>query len=63
MFLNGTGGCKGQMQLWTEHEQTVNEKCYLKVLTRFGNLFGGKHSNSALTSGFSTMTMPLRKMR
>jgi hypothetical protein len=25
---------KGQMQMWTEYEQTVNQKCYLEVLTR-----------------------------
>jgi hypothetical protein len=24
---------KGQMQMWTEHEQTVNQQCYLEVLT------------------------------
>jgi hypothetical protein len=25
---------KGQMQMWTEYEQTVNQQCCLEVLTR-----------------------------
>jgi transposase len=25
---------KGQMQMWTKHEQTANKQCYLEVLTR-----------------------------
>jgi hypothetical protein len=25
---------KGQMQMWTEYEETVNQQCYLEVLTR-----------------------------
>jgi hypothetical protein len=25
---------KGQMQMWTEYKQTVNQQCYLEVLTR-----------------------------
>jgi hypothetical protein len=25
---------KGQIQMWTEDEQTVNQQCYLEVLTR-----------------------------
>jgi hypothetical protein len=35
VFLNGIGQKrKGQMQMWTEYEQTVNQQCYLEVLTR-----------------------------
>jgi hypothetical protein len=30
----GSQKCKGQMQMWTEYEQTVNQQCYLEVLTR-----------------------------
>jgi hypothetical protein len=48
---------KGQMQMWTVYEQTVNKQCYLE------GLCGGKGPNSGLTSGFSTMTMPLCMMR
>jgi hypothetical protein len=52
---------KGQMQMWTVYEQTVNQQCSWDVLTRLrGNLFAGKDSNSGLTSGFSSMTMRLR---
>jgi len=29
----------------------------------YGNLFGGKDPDYGLTSGFSTMTMPLHMMR
>jgi hypothetical protein len=36
--------------------QTVNQECYLEVLTRLEE----KSPNSVLTSGFSTMTMPMR---
>jgi len=43
--------------------QTVNQQRYSEVLTRYGNLFGGKDTDSGLISGFSTMTMPLRMMR
>ena len=43
--------------------QTVNQQCYLEVLTRLGNLFRGKDLDSSLISGFSTVKMPLRMMR
>jgi hypothetical protein len=33
---------KGQMQMWTEHEQTVDEQCYLEVLTRLRESVRGK---------------------
>jgi hypothetical protein len=34
--------CKGQMQMWTEYEQTVNQQCYLEVLTRLWESVGRK---------------------
>jgi hypothetical protein len=46
---------KGQMQMWTEYEEMVNQQCYLEVLTRLQES-GGKELNSGLTNGFSTMT-------
>jgi hypothetical protein len=42
--------------------QMVNQQCYWKCWQGYGNLFGGKGPNSGLTSGFSTMTMPLHMM-
>jgi hypothetical protein len=30
----GTQKRKGQMQMWTDYEQTANELCYFEVLTR-----------------------------
>jgi len=42
--------------------QAVNQQCFLEVLTRYRNLFGGKDPDSGLISGFSTMTMPLCMM-
>jgi hypothetical protein len=40
----------------------VNQQCYLEMLTRLRDLFGGKDPDFGLMSGFSTMTMPLRMM-
>jgi hypothetical protein len=53
---------KGQMRMLPEYEQTVNQQCYLKVLTRLRESVWRKDPNFGLTSGFSTMTMPLRMM-
>jgi hypothetical protein len=33
---------KGQMQMWTEYEQTVNQHCYLEELTRLRESVGRK---------------------
>jgi hypothetical protein len=41
--------------------EMVNQQCCLEELTRW-NQVGGNDPNSGLTSGFSTMTMPLRMM-
>ena len=38
--------------------KTVNQQCYLEMLIRLRNLFGGKDPESALIIGFSTMIMP-----
>ena len=38
--------------------QTVNQQCYLEMLIRLRNLFGGKDPESGLIIGFSTMIMP-----
>jgi hypothetical protein len=54
---------KGEMPMWTDYEQTVNQQCYLEVMTRLREFVRRKDPNSGLTSGFSTMTMPLRMMR
>jgi hypothetical protein len=43
--------------------QTVNQQCYLEVLTRLWESVRRKDTNSGLTSGLSTTTMPLRMMR
>jgi hypothetical protein len=43
--------------------QTVYQQCHLEEVTRLWESFRGKDPNSGLTSGFSTMTIPLRMMR
>ena len=43
--------------------QTVNQQCYVEVLTRLRESVGGKDEDSGLISGFSTKTMHLRMMR
>jgi hypothetical protein len=42
--------------------QTVNQQCYLEVLTRVREFIQRKGLDSGLISGFSTMTMPLCMM-
>jgi hypothetical protein len=48
---------------FTAQGQTVSHQYYLEVLSRLGNVFGGKHPDSGLISGFSTTKMPLRMTR
>ena len=43
--------------------RTLNQQCYLEVLTSLRKIFGGKDPGSGLISGFSTMTVTLRMMR
>ena len=43
--------------------QTVNQQCYLEVLTRLRESVRRKRPGLLPTSGFPTMTMPLRMMR
>jgi hypothetical protein len=57
----------GQMQLWTDTNlDALKSKIRCETNSRrteYGNMFGGKGRNSGLTSGYSTMTMPLCMMR
>ncbi|PNF19403.1 hypothetical protein B7P43_G03638 [Cryptotermes secundus] len=50
---------KGQMQMWAEYKQTVNHQCYLEVLTRLRESVWKRRPKLWLTSGFSTVAMPL----
>ena len=43
--------------------QTVNQQCYLEMLTRLRESIRRKDPKSDLISGFSTMKMSLRMMR
>jgi hypothetical protein len=49
---------KGEIQMWTDRRLGVR----LMTEDGYGSLFGGKDPNSGLTSGFSTITVPLRMM-
>jgi hypothetical protein len=40
----GTQKRKIQMQMWTEYEQTVNQQCYLEVLTSLWGIVRRKRS-------------------
>jgi hypothetical protein len=59
---------KGQMQMWTEFiakGQTVNQQCYLEVLTRLRQTVRRKRPElwtDGRFSTISTMTIPLRMM-
>jgi len=49
--------------IFIAQRQTVNQQCYLEVLTRLRESVLRKRPVSGLISGFSTMIMPLRMMR
>jgi hypothetical protein len=63
----GSQKCKGQMNMWTETNRgALRSKIGCETNSRrneYENLLGGKDPNSGLTSGFSTIIMPLCMMR
>jgi hypothetical protein len=68
----GSQKCKGQMQMWTEYEQTVNQLCYLEVLTKLGESVQRKrpklwpdmwilhHNNAPVHDACSWLRNPLK---